>query len=189
MLVGSVREHAGAQGHGGAVRRRKVASDGRTQWRFVDRTRLALEIVRVDTLLEMMIKADLEPWHVLLREAVIPSLRDHEVEHRKPLRSEERRLQWSEPPQHLPLRLRQTRELRDQRGHPGAGREHQAPGLVDAAVRSDAHSIAHRFPAEYSLPGPDLRAGGQGARDVGADAALRKKEAAAGLQERQVLGR
>src|SRR5829696_1326419 len=189
MLVGSVGEHAGAQSHSGAVRRREVACSDRAQWCFVDRARLALEIVWIYPLLEMMVKTDLEPWHVVLRESVIPSFRDHEVEHRKPLRSEERRLQGSEPPQHLPLRLRQTRELRDQRGQPGAGCEDQAPGLVDAAVRGDAHSIAHRFPAEYSLSGPDVRACGQGALDVGADAALRQEEAATRLQERQVLGR
>src|SRR4051812_42842337 len=110
MLVGGVGEHAGAQGHGGAVRRREVACCGLAQWCFVDRTRLALEIIWVDVLLEMMIETDLEPWHVELREAVIPSLRDHEVEHRKPLRGKERRLHGREPTQHLPLRLRQTSE-------------------------------------------------------------------------------
>src|SRR5918994_7993462 len=109
MLVGGIGEHAGAQGHGGAVRRWKVACGGRAQWCFVDRARLTLEIVWVDPLLEMMVKTDLEPWHVVLREAVISSFRDHEVEDGKPLRGEERRLQRREPTQHLPLWLRQTR--------------------------------------------------------------------------------
>src|ERR671918_2109740 len=106
MLVGGIGEHASAQGHGGAVRSRKVACHRFAQRCFVDRACLALEIVRVDPLLEMMVKTDLESWHVVLREAVIPSLRDREVEYRKLLRGEERRQQGREPTQHLPLRLR-----------------------------------------------------------------------------------
>src|SRR5919107_3000119 len=101
MLVGGIGEHAGAQRHSGAVRRRKVACGGRAQRYFVDRARLALKIVWVDSLLEMMVETDLEPWNVELREAVIPPLRDHEVEHGKPLWGEERRLQGREPGQHL----------------------------------------------------------------------------------------
>src|SRR5215207_10261673 len=97
MLVGGIGEHAGAQGHGGAVRRRKVACGGHAQWCFIDRARLALEIVRVDPLLEMMVETDLEPWHVVLREAVIPSLRDHQVEHGKSFRGEERWLHRGKP--------------------------------------------------------------------------------------------
>src|SRR5918994_5447556 len=97
MLVRGIGEHAGAQGHGRAVRRREVACGGIAQRRFVGHARLSLEIVRVDLLLKVMVETDLESWHVVLREAVISSLWDHEIEHRKSLRSEERRRQGREP--------------------------------------------------------------------------------------------
>src|SRR5829696_9421981 len=100
MLVWGIGEHAGAQGHSRAIRRWEIARYRLAQGCFIDRARLALEIVRVDPLLEMMVETDLEPWHVVLREAVIPSLRDHQVEHGKPRRGEERRLQRREPTQH-----------------------------------------------------------------------------------------
>ncbi len=68
--------------------------------------------------------------------------------------------QGREPAQHLPLRLGETGERGDQRGHPGAGREHETPCLVDAAVGGDAYTVAQRFPVDDSLPSPDVGAGG-----------------------------
>ena len=51
MLVRGIGEHAGAKGHGRAVRRRKVACGGLAQWRFVVGVGFPLEIVRVNPLL------------------------------------------------------------------------------------------------------------------------------------------
>src|SRR5215210_1243562 len=54
MLVRGVGEHAGAQSHGRTVRRRKVACGGLAQRGFVGGVRLPLEIVRIDSLPQMM---------------------------------------------------------------------------------------------------------------------------------------
>src|SRR5215213_1899263 len=182
MLVWGIGEHAGAQGHGWAVRRRKVARGGLAQWRFVTGVRLPLEIVGVNSLLPMMVKTDLETRYVVLWEAVVAPLRDHEVEHREPLRYEKRRLQGREPAQHLTLRHGEIGEGGDQGGHPGAGRENQPPSLVDAPVGGDAHTVTERFPLDDLLSCPDVGAGGQGTLDVGGDAALREEKAATGLE-------
>src|SRR5436190_665300 len=64
----------------------------------------------------MMVKTDLEPRHVVLRKAVVTSLRDREVEHRKPRWGEECRLPRREPAQHLTLWLGEIGEGGDQRG-------------------------------------------------------------------------
>ena len=189
MLVRGIGEHAGAQGHGRAVRRRKVACRRLAQRSFVVGVGLSLEIVRVDPLLQMMVKADLESRHVVLWEAVVSPLRDHQVEHRKALWDEELRLQGREPAQYLTLWLGEIGEGGDQGGHPGAGREHEIPSLVDAPVGGDAYTAAERFPADDSLPSPDVGTGGQGALDVGTNAALWQEKAAAGLEQRQVAGR
>src|SRR4051795_4318701 len=115
----------------------------------------------------MMVKTDLEPRHVVLRKAVVTSLRDREVEHRKPRWGEECRLPRREPAQHLTLRLGEIGEGGDQRGHPGAGREHETPSLVGAPVGGDAYTLSERFPVDDPLPRPDVGTGGQGALDVG----------------------
>src|SRR5215213_10808658 len=137
----------------------------------------------------MMVKTDLEPRHVVLWKAVVTSLRDREVEHRKALWGEECRLQRREPAQHLTLRLREIGERGDQRGHPGTGREHETPSLVDAPIGGDPYAVTERFPVDDSLPSPDVGTRDQGALDVSTDAALRQKKAAAGLKQRQVVAR
>src|SRR5215212_2925422 len=189
MLVRGIREHAGAQGHNRAVRRRKVARGRLAQRSLVVEVRLPLKIVRIDPLLKMMVKTDLESRHVVPWETVISPFWNHEVEHREALWNEERRLQRREPTQNLTLRLGEIGEPWNQRGHPGAGREHETPRLVGAAIGCDAYTIAERFPGDDPLPSPDVRTGGQGALDVSTDAALRKEKAAVGLEERQVAGR
>src|SRR3954452_18837474 len=68
MLVRGIGEHASAQGHGRAVRRRKVACRCLAQRSFVVGVRLPPEIIRVNSLLQMMVKTDLEPRYVVLWE-------------------------------------------------------------------------------------------------------------------------
>jgi hypothetical protein len=115
MLVRGIREHAGAQGHSRTVRRRKVACGRLAQRGLVVRVRLPLKIVRVDPLLKMMVKTDLESWHVVPWETVISPLRNHEIEHWEALWNEERRLQGREPTENLTLRLGEMGEPWNQR--------------------------------------------------------------------------
>ena len=191
MLVRGVGEHAGAQGHGRAVGGREVARGRLAQRRFVDRARLALEIVGVDLLLEMMVETDLEPRHVVLRESrstVPPGPCRLKTGNR--CGGEERRLAaGANQPSTCRSGWARPASAGTSERHPGAGREHEPAALVDAALGRHPHAVADRFPVEHSLPGADVGAGRQRAFDVGADAALRQEKAAAGLEQRQVARR
>src|SRR5688572_16867460 len=166
MLVRGIGEQAGAQRHGRAVGRWEVASRRLTQGRFVDRGRLPLEIVGDHLLPEMMVETDLEARHVIMRESVVTSFRNHQVEYRKPLRGEKRRLQGRKPAEYLPLWLCESGQCRDERAHPRSGREHETSGFIDAALGGYPHTVAERFPADHSLLGTDLRTCRQGTFDL-----------------------
>jgi hypothetical protein len=134
------------------------------------------DLVRVDLLLKVMVETDLESWHVVLREAVIAPLRDHEVENRKSLRGEERRLQGREPAQHLPLRLSQPGERRTEHlprcysraasgGRPALGAVLKQPDLANTL-----EALAAELAEEAGVPN-SLLAVGQPCLDPDADGA------------------
>ena len=150
---------------------------------LVRRLGLAVHRVRIDLFPAMMIPAELEARDQKAGEPVVAALFHLEVEDREGAQPEMLRARRLEPRQHLPLRHRQTAQLRDQLGGPGTGADDQAPGLVASAGRAHLHPPAVRVPRHHRLPAADLRAVGEGLLDVRDVASLGQQEPTVGLVE------
>ena len=137
----------------------------------------------------MVIAAELEARDGPFGQSVVPALLDLEVEDGERLRLEAVGLRWLQPRQDLPFGDGDRRQLWDQGAGPAPHRDHEAPGLVAAAIGANPDAVLEWPPLQDPLAPVELRTVRQGLSHVSQDAFFGRQEPAVRLEHDPSLRR
>src|SRR5205085_6526684 len=146
VLIRAVGELTHLKRHGRPGTVREITLGKLAQNRLVFRVTITINAVRVHSLLEVVVAAELEPRYAEDRQTVVVPVFDGDDEHGKAVWREPLRMLRLQPRQHLTFGDRQTSEPRDQFAGPRTGAHDQALGRIGGAAGSHHDAFLERLP-------------------------------------------